>query len=531
MLGSTITATLAWWNGVTPMQRACGIMAILFFFASGAARHRASCQCLSVKPKRRRRQRCKSKRRPAAYQGRSGTTHKRRGNHRDQSGGADGSFLLVRHSWQPSYMSKPEVNRRLLDGDGVHTAIPSRNRAQWLFVLLILMVAALVAIAHCTHSSTLEPIVEGNITLHDPYVAVKIGEARKPGPGSSEEAPNDFFDVSEDELTDVPEDGSDVEADYSCVGPGLDPGIESGGSDDDSSSTCSGVESAQNERIHEVVIPPWDSKLSDDQIAAWRTAESRLGTIRSTKGWLAATRKREATRTTAQPPSPPALHVNFLLATTYAGPLEGFYFGSCEGQLGYHRDCKVKTRTQICLADELLSQPGAVLCNPPTKPTRRKKNVNGARLRNHSRRWVSLRSSAAHSAIMQDPGASEIGWRQPKGAGLWSIDTANANAWSTGKRQILGRSSADIVLMQETKLRASRIATAKGQAGRLGWRTHFGPALVTSALGTSGGTSVSSRKGLGSSPHELIKEDCCHRIGGAWVGAIVKGGVHNSRCT
>jgi len=154
MLGSTITATLAWWNGVTPMQRACGIMAILFVFASGAARHRASCQCLSVKPKRRRRQRCKSKRRPAAYQGRSGTTHKRRGNHRDQSGGADGSFLLVRHSWQPSYMSKPEVNRRLLDGDGVHTAIPSRKRSQWLFVLLILMVAALVAIVHCTHSST-----------------------------------------------------------------------------------------------------------------------------------------------------------------------------------------------------------------------------------------------------------------------------------------------------------------------------------------------------------------------------------------
>jgi len=222
-----------------------------------------------------------------------------------------------------------------------------------------------------------------------------------------------------------------------------------------------------------------------------------VGTKRSTKAWLAAKRKHAATMTIAQPPSTPALHVNFVLAATYTRPLNGFYFGSVEGNVGYHRDSREVTRTRICLADELLNQQGTGMRDPPTKPTRRKKNVNGARMRNHSRRWASLRSSAAHSAIMQDPGASEIGWRQPKGAGLWSVDTANANAWSTGKRQILGRSSADIILMQETKLRASRIVTAKGQAGRMGWRNHFGPALVTSALGTSGGTSVSSRKGLG----------------------------------
>jgi len=47
-----------------------------------------------------------------------------------------------------------------------------------------------------------------------------------------------------------------------------------------------------------------------------------------------------------------------------------------------------------------------------------------------------------------------------------------------------------------------------------------------SALGTSGGTAVASRKGLGSIPHDFIADGYRHRIGAAWVGAIVKGGVH-----
>ena len=54
----------------------------------------------------------------------------------------------------------------------------------------------------------------------------------------------------------------------------------------------------------------------------------------------------------------------------------------------------------------------------------------------------------------------------------------------------------------------------------------MGPALVTSLLGTSGGTAVASRKGLGSSPHTFIADGYKHRIGAAWICAIVNGGVH-----
>jgi exonuclease III len=159
---------------------------------------------------------------------------------------------------------------------------------------------------------------------------------------------------------------------------------------------------------------------------------------------------------------------------------------------------------------------------------RRHRTADGKRIRKKARRWNALR--------LQDPddrrlalacdAACEIGWKPPRELGLWSIDTTNPNAWTTGKRQALSRSAADIILMQETKQRLIRIAQAKRQAEHLGWRAHFGPALVTSAKGTSGGVAVVSRKGLGSTPHEIIPDAYKHRIGGAWISAVVKGGIH-----
>jgi exonuclease III len=91
---------------------------------------------------------------------------------------------------------------------------------------------------------------------------------------------------------------------------------------------------------------------------------------------------------------------------------------------------------------------------------------------------------------------------------------------------VLSRTAADISLLQETKLRNYRLATAKKQAEKLGWRAHFGPALVTQQMGTSGGTAVMSRKGLGSKPHDTTLARHANRICGAWIGAVVKGGVH-----
>eukprot|EP00969_Alexandrium_andersonii_P314472 13892230-Alexandrium_andersonii.AAC.1 len=44
--------------------------------------------------------------------------------------------------------------------------------------------------------------------------------------------------------------------------------------------------------------------------------------------------------------------------------------------------------------------------------------------------------------------------------------------------------------------------------------------------GASGGVAVCARKGLGVEPHRQAPDGFQHRIGGAWVGAVIRGGVH-----
>lgn len=64
------------------------------------------------------------------------------------------------------------------------------------------------------------------------------------------------------------------------------------------------------------------------------------------------------------------------------------------------------------------------------------------------------------------------------------------------------------------------------KADKLGWRGHFGPALITAKQGTSGGTAVLARKGPGTTPHDRTRDGFEHRIAGAWIGAVVRGGIH-----
>ena len=81
-------------------------------------------------------------------------------------------------------------------------------------------------------------------------------------------------------------------------------------------------------------------------------------------------------------------------------------------------------------------------------------------------------------------------------------------------------------LLQETKLRQDRLQQAANQAHRAGWKAAFGPALATCAKGTSGGTAVCVRKGVGVVPNPAATDGYEHRIAGAWVQGALRGGVH-----
>ena len=49
-----------------------------------------------------------------------------------------------------------------------------------------------------------------------------------------------------------------------------------------------------------------------------------------------------------------------------------------------------------------------------------------------------------------------IGFCPPGCTGLWIVDSANPNCWESGRRQGLSRNTADVILMQETKLRKEK---------------------------------------------------------------------------
>ena len=123
--------------------------------------------------------------------------------------------------------------------------------------------------------------------------------------------------------------------------------------------------------------------------------------------------------------------------------------------------------------------------------------------------------------------AATIGFRPPKEAGLWLLDTGNPNCWETARTRFLNRTSADVTMLQEMRKPEKELAAAQASAGRANWRAHFTPSLTTSKGGASGGTAATARKGIGLIPHEgIVKDGFSHRIGAAWVGGVLNGGVH-----
>jgi len=214
----------------------------------------------------------------------------------------------------------------------------------------------------------------------DPHVGQRIGDASNPGPEGPafhDEPPDDFVDASEesedelypdlaessDDLEDRPprnnEYGWNADSDSDCGDDNAHPaGYSTAAPDSDydarsSSSTAAWSEAAHSQSLHEQVIPPWDAKLSDDQVALWKAAEDKIGIKHSVKSWLTAKRKWLAIKATATPATTIPSGADFAQANLYNGPRQGYVFGTREGKLGYHRDQYKPPMVTLCLAEEL----------------------------------------------------------------------------------------------------------------------------------------------------------------------------------
>ena len=107
--------------------------------------------------------------------------------------------------------------------------------------------------------------------------------------------------------------------------------------------------------------------------------------------------------------------------------------------------------------------------------------------------------------------------------------SANTNCWDTAAATVLPRSSADFMVLQETKriIHPDDPTLLQRKGRNLGWNVQASSARPTAAQRASGGCVVGARRGCGISDHaNLVSDGFQHRLHLAWVGGILRGGLH-----
>ena len=117
-------------------------------------------------------------------------------------------------------------------------------------------------------------------------------------------------------------------------------------------------------------------------------------------------------------------------------------------------------------------------------------------------------------------------------AGLWAIDTFNANAWA-GAARYLKCTAADFVLGQETKVEADAKKEVEDSLRNDGWRITIQPCNTAQKGGKSAGTVIGTRKHIGLSNAKCTTEEWPELRGRFQVkvaGAVCKGGLPLCTC-
>ena len=173
-----------------------------------------------------------------------------------------------------------------------------------------------------------------------------------------------------------------------------------------------------------------DTSLSVDQLALWRAAEAQLG-LRA----AGQVRRSVAPDGPVSPALPADLHPlgGTVAAAGFQGPRAGYFFGTRQGVLGYHRDVREAPPATggpaagragpraLQLAPLLQWEPQPV---PGCRRARRRRQPDGARVRTRRARW---RRGWRHG-----PGASP-GW-----LGRWSPPCVWGVDHRHSQQQLLG---------------------------------------------------------------------------------------------
>ena len=138
-------------------------------------------------------------------------------------------------------------------------------------------------------------------------------------------------------------------------------------------------------------------------------------------------------------------------------------------------------------------------------------------------------SEASEELYWPDDGSLSASDRSHITAGLWAIDTINANAWP-GTLEFLLASAADFVAAQECRIRSEQCAEKEASARSSKWCVSLEPCIITEAGSTSSGVAIGARSHIGvAAPATatgcystvLHGRFCLRRI-----GAVCRGGFH-----
>ena len=329
---------------------------------------------------------------------------------------------------------------------------------------------------------------------YNPYNSVRVGEASLPGPGIC------AFDD-----------------------PELGPCSES--SDDDYLVVDNALAESCNEDLcwHE----PGDGSMSHclhDVADAFDTCHHNA--------WLAAESSfelsndltvRRKSRQSSESVGPPAVEGAFMPTTSFSGQIPGFVFTTRSSGTGYYAErafnAPVILSLETCLTSDLTSIPMPPLVSGAGDGTTFATN------KRHQRQRRRVRKFDAHWTPPSTTTLDAVDWRDH---GCWAIDTSNPNSWTSAEAYVLSRSSADVAILQETRLGSPNARDFAYRAGRRrGWRCSSSQALILPSSRASGGCAVAVKQGTGMVAHNnLVSESYAYRLHFTWVNAILRRGIH-----
>ena len=323
----------------------------------------------------------------------------------------------------------------------------------------------------------------------DPFVGVRVGEARLPGPGG-------HFNCLDEEWEAVDEEFEEPLVEDIFAGPPMDP-------------------------ARDITMPEDDGDAHDGA----RRPVARVPKRRRTGGRYL-------------PPLPLAMGA-FYATPCFQGIREGYVFTTEHGATGYYREEGRQRQpldagcAELAYLAGVLDSGGKVAISLEEllpQPTERdcwqsgqKRATRLARAKREPRRPPPTDEVDQQFGTRTECQTKDNSFR---GHGLVAIDTVNPNA-SSAALEYLERSAADAVVVQELRTIGPRTLATQRAAQRAGWHLSSQHADTTEKDGVSAGVGVSvrSRLGLAVSPAGLPKT-VWSRFHLRWVGAWARGGFH-----